>query len=137
MMSVSSDTNISKEFSCLDASKLKICVFVCTIEDRFNLVSKDSHVLNVHVVPHTHDDVGWLKTVEQYYYGLNNTIQHANVNAIISSVIRALQEDKDRTFTYVEMAFFSMWYNDQPDRVRKQVKKLVKSGQLTFVNGGW
>jgi hypothetical protein len=31
--------------------------------------------LNVHLVAHTHDDVGWLKTIDQYYVGTNNSIQ--------------------------------------------------------------
>lgn len=31
--------------------------------------------LNVHLVAHTHGDVGWLKTVDQYYVGSNNSIQ--------------------------------------------------------------
>lgn len=31
--------------------------------------------LNVHLVAHTHDDVGWLKTIDEYYVGANNSIQ--------------------------------------------------------------
>jgi len=30
--------------------------------------------LYVHLAAHTHDDVGWVKTVEQYYSGTNEEV---------------------------------------------------------------
>jgi len=95
-------------------------------------------VLNVHVVPHTHDDVGWLKTVDQYYTGLNaSTIQNAKVHMIINSVVTSLQKNPDRKFTYVEQAFFQRWWRDADEEDREICRNLVKNGQLVFTNGGW
>ncbi len=93
--------------------------------------------INVHIVPHTHDDVGWLKTVDQYFYGANNSIQHANVHSIISASINALLESPDRKFIYVEQAFFQRWWAEQAPAKRAAVQGLVASGQLEFINGGW
>ncbi|XP_054710202.1 lysosomal alpha-mannosidase-like isoform X2 [Uloborus diversus] len=93
--------------------------------------------LNVHLVCHTHNDVGWLKTVDQYFYGANQSIQNAGVQYILDSVITALKQDKNKKFIYVETAFFSRWWNEQHDSVRHTVKKLVCDGQLEFIGGGW
>lgn len=35
------------------------------------------------------------------------------------------------------MKYFSMWWNEQDDLVRGQVRQLVRDGQLELVNGGW
>jgi hypothetical protein len=93
--------------------------------------------LNVHVVAHTHDDVGWLKTVEQYFYGQNQSIQDVCVDDILTTVVKALMENPYRTFTYVEQKFFQMWWDRQSDGIKDSVRDLVKRKQLTFVNGGY
>jgi hypothetical protein len=104
---------------------------------KFTADMTDPKVLNVHIVPHTHDDVGWLKTVDQYYFGLNNSIQHASVHDILDSVVASLLDNPSRTFTYVEQKFFSMWWERQNEAVKETVHTLIKDKQLFFVNGGW
>jgi lysosomal alpha-mannosidase len=88
-------------------------------------------------VAHTHDDVGWIKTVDQYFSGTNQDAQHANVRLILDTVVDELLKDPKRVFTYVEMKFFTMWYWRQTPERQKQVKQLVKEGRLEFANGGW
>ncbi|TVU31334.1 hypothetical protein EJB05_23016 [Eragrostis curvula] len=93
--------------------------------------------LNVHLVPHSHDDVGWLKTVDQYFVGSNNTIQGACVMNTLDSVVDALAADPARKFVVVEQAFFQRWWAEKSPKVQATVRKLVDSGQLEFINGGW
>ncbi|XP_069124923.1 lysosomal alpha-mannosidase-like [Argopecten irradians] len=94
-------------------------------------------MINVHLVPHTHDDVGWLKTVDQYFYGDKSDIQRAGVQYILDAVIAELQKDPTRRFIYVEVAFFARWWRQQTDITRHAVKALVNNGQLEFILGGW
>ena len=101
------------------------------------IVLSKCEVLNVHLVPHTHDDVGWLKTVDQYYSGTNRSIDGAGVKYILNSVVQELQKDPSRTFIYVEMAFFARWWSEQTKSTKDIVKRLVASKQLEFVNAGW
>ncbi|KYQ93883.1 alpha-mannosidase [Tieghemostelium lacteum] len=100
-------------------------------------VNLKSDQLNVHIVAHTHDDVGWLKTVDEYYYGANMSIQFAGVQYTLDSAITSLLENPERKFIYVEIAFFERWWNEQTSYTQQLVQQLVASGQLEFINGGW
>lgn len=40
--------------------------------------------INLHFIPHTHDDVGWVKTVDEYYSGIANYIFHGSITYIIT-----------------------------------------------------
>ena len=64
--------------------------------------------LTVHLIPHSHDDVGWVKTKETYFYG--------QVSAIYRSTIQSLVEGKERTFVISEISFFKMWWESEASK---------------------
>ncbi|XP_020290943.1 lysosomal alpha-mannosidase [Pseudomyrmex gracilis] len=97
----------------------------------------DPNKLNIHLVSHTHDDVGWLKTVDQYYFGSRSTIQKAGVQYILDSVIQSLLADPNRRFIFVETAFLWKWWLRQNNEVRANVKMLINEGRLEIIGGAW
>lgn len=52
--------------------------------------------IHVHLVPHSHDDMGWLKNIDEYYYGIKNNIQRAGVQYILASVVKELYWDPEK-----------------------------------------
>ena len=86
--------------------------------------------ITVHVLPHSHDDPGWIKTFDEYYY-------NRSVIDILSNTIISLTHNPNRTFIYSEISFFKKWYLNQTDKVKEQVKSLIKEGRLDIVNGGY
>lgn len=97
----------------------------------------NSSRINVHIIAHSHDDVGWLKTVDQYYYGTRKQDSSVGVQHIFDSVIPQLVMDRNKRFIFVEISFFAKWWVEQDDRMKAVVRNLVQDGRLEFINGGW
>ncbi|KAN0045322.1 hypothetical protein ACTA71_005699 [Dictyostelium dimigraforme] len=85
--------------------------------------------LSVFLIPHSHCDGGWLQDYDGYYY---NVVQY-----ILSGVVNELYLDKEKKFNWVEIGFFSRWWNDQNEEKREIVRNLIKNKQLVFISGGW
>ena len=83
----------------------------------------------VHIIPHSHDDSGWLDTYEGYY--------QKQVSRILTGVVYYLEGHPEKRFTWANTSFFERWYRTQQTIVKDKVKKLIANGQLEFVGGGW
>lgn len=75
-------------------------------------------VTDVHIVAHTHDDVGWILTPTGYF--------NTEVINIINHVVKSLDAVPARRFVYVEVYYFQRWWTTvatptQQDTVRPPI----------------
>ncbi|CAH1395333.1 unnamed protein product [Nezara viridula] len=85
--------------------------------------------LKVIVVPHSHNDPGWLKTFESYY--------HYQTRNILNNMADKLTLFKNMTFIWSEVSFFSQWWQSAHPNKKRLVKRLLEEGRLEITTGGW
>ncbi|PRP89017.1 hypothetical protein PROFUN_02295 [Planoprotostelium fungivorum] len=84
--------------------------------------------IEVFVVTHSHDDVGWLKPMEGYYKD--------QVVYIISSMLVALKANPVRKYTQVEVAFVRRWWQDATQDQKTALYDFYHAGRIEFNLGG-
>ena len=111
----------------MSINKIFITLIIISISSLFNYISCD---INIHVIPHTHLDPGWLKTPEEYY-------NQEAVGLIFKTVLESLSNNKERTFIINEIYYFKIWYEKLQNQDKSRVKQLITEKRLEFVFCGY
>ena len=125
---------------------LKVCLLLALLsgcggkifEHSPNVSGYDSNdVTTVYLIPHSHDDVGWLKTPSNYFYGDDQQTQWAGVQYTLDNVVTELSVNQNFKFSIVEMAFLDMWWRSANDTMKSLMADQVKKGRIELLNAGW
>ena len=86
--------------------------------------------INIHIIPHTHLDPGWLNTPEEYY-------SQKSIDGIFKTVLNSLKSNDKRTFIINEIYYFKIWYESISSHEKEQLKKLISEKRIEFVFCGY
>jgi hypothetical protein len=111
---------------------ITIILFINNAAANYN--NNNNNNIQLHLIPHTHCDVGWLETTD--------ALARMNVSRILDGVVANLQNGSipsRRRFVWDEMAFLSRWWADEKtsDEQRNNFVRLVKNGQIELADNGW
>ncbi|KAL9652227.1 hypothetical protein ABK040_011887 [Willaertia magna] len=84
--------------------------------------------IKVFLIPHSHIDQGWLRTVREY---------QSETFTILDNSVNSLLEKEHRKFVWGDVLYFKEWFEQQNPQRQQQIKKLVKSKRFEIVGGGW
>uniref|UniRef100_A0A8W7PLB1 Alpha-mannosidase n=1 Tax=Anopheles coluzzii TaxID=1518534 RepID=A0A8W7PLB1_ANOCL len=100
-------------------------------ETRYENLQKDPKrpPLKIVVVPHSHNDPGWLKTFVNYF--------QSDSRQILNLAVTKMPEYGNMSFIWSEISFLQLWWDQAHPTKQRILKKLVQSGRLEITTGGW
>lgn len=110
------------DFSLGNDGRYKLPVDIANAKD-------DDEPLKVILVPFSHSDPGYGRTVEQYYSEMTRSV--------LDNMVNFLTEHRNMTFQFVETIFLERWFRDIGEETKRKVRVLIERGQLEIVLGGW
>ncbi|XP_061172605.1 alpha-mannosidase 2x-like [Saccostrea echinata] len=85
--------------------------------------------LKVIIMPHSHQDPGWLNTFDFYFA--------SNANRTLSIIIDQLTRNNEWRFVWSEVCWLERWWESATQKQKDDIKRLIMNGQFEILSGGW
>ena len=97
---------------------------------QYNIDEFQNKKLKVFVVPHSHNDPGWIKTFDRYFI--------ERTKKILDNAANKLSQNNDMKFIWSEISYLSKWWSTTDDNdLKDKMKRVIQNGQLEITTGGW
>lgn len=84
--------------------------------------------IKVFLILHSHNDVGWIETVDSYYDNYSKKI--------LETMMEMLQNNPALKFSWAEIYYLSRYLEEFPDK-KAVIQRFIKEERLEIVGGGW